>query len=93
MKGITDDIFDIFNARIKGGEMNDITYKGKSLIKATEKRDRAKAFKQLHIDDMYGMIKRLEKRVEELEYERWKRNLQEDHVRYDFIGDNNEDDS
>ena len=73
--------------------MNDITYKGKSLIKATEKRDRAKAFKRPHVDDMYGMLKRLEKRVEELEHERWKRNLQEDHVRYDFIGDNNEDDS
>ena len=50
-------------------------------------------FKQLHIDDTYGMIKRLEKRVEKLEHELWKRNLQEDHVRYDFIGDNNEDDS
>ena len=73
--------------------MKDITYKGKSLIKETEKRDRAKAFKQPHVNDMYGMLKRLEKRVEELEHERWKRNLQEDHVRYDFIGDNNEDDS
>ena len=62
-------------------------------VPSERKRDRAKAFKQLHIDDMYGMLKRLEKRVEELEYERWKKNLQEDHVRYDFIGDNNEDDS
>jgi|TARA_Y100001973_G_C4962216_1_gene215530 polyribonucleotide nucleotidyltransferase len=37
-------------------------------------------------------IEKLEKRVKKLENEIWKRNLQEDHVRYDFIGDISDED-